>query len=104
MFVDTSVTCDLQEHAEGCWIAPHGGTLASDRSVGRTFASWLTEGGWMARFHVAALVHYTVERPDSWTTDQEAELVKTTTMIGQYAIDDVEVTYFEPSEAEGGEG
>jgi len=58
----------------------------------------------MARFYVAALVHYTVERPDTWTAAEEAETVKTTTTIGQYPIDDVEVTYFEPAESEGGEG
>ena len=58
----------------------------------------------MARFYVAALVHYVVERPDAWTREQEAELVRTTTKIGQYALDDVEVTYFEAAEGEGGQG
>jgi hypothetical protein len=58
----------------------------------------------MARFYVAALVHYTVERPEGWTREQEVELVRTSTRIGQYALDDVEVTYFEPAEGEGGQG
>lgn len=58
----------------------------------------------MARFYVAALLHYTVERPDSWTREEEAELVRTNTKIGQYPLDDCEVTYFEPAESEGGQG
>jgi hypothetical protein len=58
----------------------------------------------MARFHVAALVHYTTERPDAWTAAQEAEAVKATMKIGTYPIEDVEVTYFEAEESEGGEG
>jgi hypothetical protein len=58
----------------------------------------------MARFFVAARVHYTVERPDSWTAENEAEYVRSNTVIGQYPLDDVEITYFEPAEAEGGEG
>jgi hypothetical protein len=62
------------------------------------------EGGTMARFYVAALLHYTIERPDAWTAEQEAEYVRSNTTIGQYPLDDVEVTYFEPAESEGGEG
>jgi hypothetical protein len=58
----------------------------------------------MARVYVAALLHYTVERPDSWTAEDEAEYVRSNTMIGQYPLDDVEVTYFELAESEGGEG
>jgi len=58
----------------------------------------------MARFHVAALVHYTTERPDAWTAAQEAETVKASMKIGTYPIEDVEVTYFEAEESEGGEG
>jgi hypothetical protein len=61
-------------------------------------------GGTMARFYVAALLHYTVERPDEWTAEKEAEYVQSNTTIGQYPLDDVEVTYFEPAESEGGEG
>lgn len=61
-------------------------------------------GGIMARFYVAALLHYTVERPDSWTATDEAEHVRSKTTIGQYPLDDVEITYFEPAESEGGEG
>ena len=58
----------------------------------------------VARFHVAAVVHYTTERPDGWTAVQEAEAVKSSTTIGTYPIEDVEVTYFESGETEGGEG
>jgi hypothetical protein len=58
----------------------------------------------MARFYVAALLHYTVERPDAWTAENEAEHVRSKTMIGQYPLDDVEITYFEPAESEGSEG
>jgi hypothetical protein len=58
----------------------------------------------VARFHVAAVVHYTTERPDGWTAVQEAEAVRSSTKIGTYPIDDVEVTYFEAEETEGGEG
>ncbi len=58
----------------------------------------------MTRFYVAALLHYTVERPDAWTAEDEAENVRSNTIIGQYSLDDVEITYFEPAESEGGEG
>jgi hypothetical protein len=58
----------------------------------------------MARFYVAALLHYTVERPDSWTVEQEREYVQSKTVIGQYPLEGVEITYFEPGESEGGEG
>jgi hypothetical protein len=58
----------------------------------------------VTRFYVAALLHYAVERPDAWTAEDEAEHVRSSTMIGQYPLDDVEVTYFEPAESEGGEG
>jgi hypothetical protein len=58
----------------------------------------------MARFYVAALLHYTVARPDAWSAEKEAEYVRSNTMIGQYPLDDVEITYFEPAESEGGEG
>ena len=58
----------------------------------------------MARFYVTALLHYIVERPDAWTAENEAEHVRSNTMIGQYPIDKVEITYFEPAESEGGEG
>jgi hypothetical protein len=58
----------------------------------------------MARFHVAALIHYTTERPDEWTAAKEAETVKASITIGTYPIEDVEVTYFEAEESEGGEG
>jgi hypothetical protein len=58
----------------------------------------------MARFYVAARLHYTVERPDAWTAENEAEDVRSNTIIGQYPLDDVEITYFEPAEAEGGQG
>jgi hypothetical protein len=83
---------------------PHG--VRHQRGVlrygGRTFvAHWRDE---VARFHVAAVVHYTTERPDGWTAVQEAEAVRSTTQIGPYPIDDVEVTYFEAEETEGGEG
>ena len=56
----------------------------------------------MAR--VVAVLHYTVERPDAWTTEKEAEQVKSNTVIGQYPLDDVEITYLERAESEGGEG
>jgi len=46
----------------------------------------------------------TVERPDAWTAEDEAEHVRSNTIIGQYPLDDVEITYFEPAESEGGEG
>jgi len=49
-------------------------------------------------------VHYTTERPDGWTAAEEADAVKAGTKIGTYPIDDVEVTYFESAETEGGEG
>jgi hypothetical protein len=58
----------------------------------------------MARFYVVASLHYTVERPDAWTVEDEAEHVRSHTLIGQYPLDDVEITYFEPAESEGGEG
>ncbi len=58
----------------------------------------------MARFYVTAMVHYTVERPDSWTAENEADHVRLNTVIGQYPPDEVEVTYFEQAESEGGEG
>jgi hypothetical protein len=58
----------------------------------------------MARFYVAGLVHYTVERPDAWTAEDEAAYVRSNTTIGQYALDAVEIVYFEPAESEGGEG
>ena len=58
----------------------------------------------MTRFHVAAVVHYVTERPDGWTAAQEADAVRASTKIGTYPIDDVEVTYFESAETEGGEG
>jgi hypothetical protein len=64
----------------------------------------LPGGGIVARFYVAALLHYTVERPDAWTAEDEAEHVRSNTIIGQYPLDDVEITYFEPAESEGGEG
>jgi hypothetical protein len=58
----------------------------------------------MARFYVTAVVHYTVERPDSWSSENEAEYVRSSTTIGQYPLDDVQINYFEPAESEGGEG
>jgi hypothetical protein len=58
----------------------------------------------MARFYVAAVLHYTVDRPDAWTAEKETEYVRSNTMIGQYPLDDVEITYFELAESEGGEG
>jgi hypothetical protein len=58
----------------------------------------------MARFYVTALLHYTVERPDAWTAEDEADLVRTKTVIGQYRPEEVTITYFEPAESEGGEG
>jgi len=58
----------------------------------------------VARFYVAGQVHYTVERPDAWTAEDEAGYVGSNTTIGQYALDGVEITYFEPAESEGGEG
>lgn len=58
----------------------------------------------MGRFYVTAVLQYTVERPDAWTAENEAEHVRSNTMIGQYPIDEVEITYFEPAESEGGEG
>jgi hypothetical protein len=61
-------------------------------------------GGIVTRFYVAALLHYTVERPDAWTAEDEAEHVRSNTIIGQYSLDDVEITHFEPAESEGGEG
>jgi len=62
------------------------------------------QGDLVARFHVAALVHYTTERPDAWTALEEGEAIKASIKIGTYPIEDVEVTYFEPEESEGGEG
>ena len=58
----------------------------------------------MARFYVVAVLHYTVERPDAWTAKEEREHVRSKTVIGQYPLDDVEITHFEPAESEGGEG
>ena len=58
----------------------------------------------MTRFYVAALLRYTVERPDAWSAAEEADAVRTTVTIGQYPLEDVEVTYLEPEEGEGGEG
>ena len=58
----------------------------------------------MARFYVRARVHYAVERPDSWSSQDEAEYVRSNTTIGQYPLDEVVITYFEPAESEGGEG
>jgi hypothetical protein len=58
----------------------------------------------MARFYVTVTMHYTVERPDAWTAEDEADLVRTKTMIGQYRPEEVTITYFEPAESEGGEG
>jgi hypothetical protein len=58
----------------------------------------------MARFYVVAVLHYTVERTDAWTAQDEAEQVRSNTKIGQYPLDDVEITYFERAESEGGEG
>lgn len=49
-------------------------------------------------------MHYTVERPDAWTAEDEAGLVRTETVIGQYRPEEVTITYFEPAESEGGEG
>jgi hypothetical protein len=58
----------------------------------------------MTRFYVTVTMHYTVERPDSWTAEDEAEVVRSKTVIGQYRPDEVAITYFEPAESEGGEG
>jgi hypothetical protein len=58
----------------------------------------------MARFYVVAVLHYTVERPDAWTAEKEAEQVKSNTTIGQYPLDEVEISYLERAESEGGEG
>lgn len=58
----------------------------------------------VARFYVTVTMHYTVERPDAWTAEDEAALVRTETVIGQYRPEEVTITYFEPAEAEGGEG
>jgi hypothetical protein len=38
----------------------------------------------VARFYVTVTMHYTVERPDAWTAEDEAGLVRTETVIGQY--------------------
>jgi len=58
----------------------------------------------VARFYVTAMVHYMVERPDAWTAEDEAEHVRSKIVIGQYPPEEVEITYFEPAESEGGEG
>ena len=58
----------------------------------------------MGRFYVTAVLHYTVERPDASTAENEAESVRSNTMIEQYPLDEVEIPYLERAESEGGEG
>ena len=51
-------------------------------------------------FNVSVVLQYTAHRPPTWRARDEAEYVRSNTVVGPHALAGIEVTYFVPSEPE----
>jgi hypothetical protein len=54
----------------------------------------------LSAFNVSVVLQYTALRPPTWRAHDEAEYVRSNTVVGPHALAGVEVTYFVPSEPE----
>ncbi len=54
----------------------------------------------LAPFNVSVMLHYTAQRPSMWTAHDEAEYVRSNTVVGPHALARVDVTHFAPFEPE----
>jgi hypothetical protein len=58
----------------------------------------------LSAFNVSVVLQYTAHRPPTWGAHDEAEYVRSNTLVGPHALAGVEVTYFMPSEPEADPG